>query len=346
VDGPLDTDRLRRFVEAEAADDRFSGAVAVEHGGAVVLEVAVACADVECTVPNRPQTRFNLASVTKMCTAVAVLQLVERGDLALMATVAELLPDVGVGRAADITVEHLLVHRSGLGDHWNARCWERRAQLRTTDDYLALVEGEEPRFEPGSAASYSNTGYVLLGGIVERVTGRRYDDVLRDDLCRRAGLAGDAIAHVDSDRVGPADGVARGCTSAVDWIGTIDPERRHDSTALYPVRGSAAVGLHGTAVDVLRFGLALRRGALLGDAWVGRMLGPGEGPDGAGFGTQRVPWSGGVAVGHGGRGFGTAACLLFLPEADVSVCILANRDRPADKRVFAEVDRLLTESSR
>jgi CubicO group peptidase (beta-lactamase class C family) len=130
---------------------------------------------------------------------------------------------------------------------------------------------------------------------------------------------------------------AHGYTT-IEWEGPAHPDVRTDNIFQYPVRGSAATGLYATAPELLRFGLALRQGRLLGEAMVARMLVPG------GYGTQTVPWSGGSAIGHGGRAFGAATFLLFLRELDVSVCVLSNYDRPADKRVFAEIDRLLTSS--
>lgn len=323
-------DELRRFIEAEEAADRFSGVAVVEHDGDVVFAAAAGHAHLGFGVRNEVDTRLNTASITKLCTTVAVLQLVEQGALSRSTTVADLLPDLGIGSADRITVDHLLSHRSGLGDYWNERCQQRRSTLRTTDAYLALVEGEQPAFEPGTATAYGNSGFVLLGGMIERVTGRSYYDVVRDDVCRRAGMA--RAEHVQLDHV---EDVAHGYTT-VEWEGPAHPDRRTDNVFQYPVRGSAATGLYASGPELIRFGLALRApGELLEAASIECMLGP------TGYGTQRVPYSLGTAVGHGGRAFGAATILLFLPEAGMSVCILSNYDRPADKVVFAELDRLL-----
>ena len=323
---------LTTFLEREEAEDRFAGVVVVEHRGDTVVAGAYGHAHLGLGVRNTIDTRFNTASITKMFTAVAVLQLVEQDALALDATVHDLLPDVGIGMADRMTVLHLLTHQSGLGDYWNERCRQRRSTLRTTDAYLALVEGEEPGFPPGTATAYGNTGYVLLAGIIERVTGADYYDHIRDRVCRPAGMA--RAEHLQLDHV---EDFAHGYTT-VEWEAPPHPEHRTDNLFQYPVRGSGATGLYSSGPELIRFGQALRSGELVGASSLALML-----EADPGCGTQRIPYRFGQAVGHGGRAFGAATILLFLPELDASVCILANYDRPADKRVFAELERLLPE---
>lgn len=323
---------LTTFLAREEADDRFSGVVVVEHRGETVFAGAYGHAHLGLGVRNEIDTRFNTASITKMFTAVAVLQLVERGQLALDATVHDLLPDVGIGMADRMTVHHLLAHQSGLGDYWNQRCQQRRSTLRTTDGYLALVEGEQPSFVPGTATAYGNSGYVLLAGIIERVTGTDYYDHVRDRVCRPAGMA--QAEHLQLDHV--AD-FAHGYTT-VEWEAPPHPDYRTDNIFQYPVRGSGATGLYSSGPELIRFGRALRGGELLGESSLALML-----EADPGCGTQRIPYRFGQAVGHGGRAFGAATILLFLPEVEASVGILSNYDRPADKRVFTELERLLDE---
>lgn len=321
---------FREFLAGEEADDRFSGVVVVEHRGETVFAGAYGHAHLGLGVRNELDTRFNTASITKMFTAVAALQLVERGELSLDATVHDLLPDLGIGMADRMTVHHLLSHQSGLGDYWNERCRQRRSTLRTTDAYLALVEGEQPGFPPGTATAYGNSGYVLLAGIIERVTGTDYYDEVRDRVCRPAGMA--RAEHLPLDHV---TDFAHGYTT-VEWEAASHPEYRTDNLFQYPVRGSGATGLYSSGPELIRFGQALRRGELIGEASLTLMLDADPG-----CGTQRIPYRFGTAVGHGGRAFGAATILLFLPEVEASVCILSNYDRPADKRVFAELERLL-----
>jgi CubicO group peptidase (beta-lactamase class C family) len=142
-------------------------------------------------------------------------------------------------------------------------------------------------------------------------------------------------AHLELDHI---EDFAHGYTH-IEWEGAAHPDHRTDNLFQYPVRGSAATGMYASAPELATFGVALRRGDLLDDTSLRLML-PADG-DAPGFGTQLVPYSQGKAIGHGGRAFGAATCLLFLREVDLSVCILSNYDRPADKRVFEAIDALL-----
>ncbi|HUP85174.1 MAG TPA: serine hydrolase domain-containing protein [Acidimicrobiales bacterium] len=329
-----DLGRLARFPEGEAAADRFSGTVVVERGGVVVFSGAYSHAHLGLGVPNDEDTRCNIASITKMITTVAVLQLVEQDALSLDAVVGDLLPDVGIGMADRMTVHHLLSHQSGLGDYWTDRCRERRSVLRTTDDYLALVEGMEPAFAPGTSTAYGSSGFVLLGAIVERTSGTDYYEHVRTHVCRRAGM--DRADHLHLDQI---TDFAHGYTY-VEWEGPLHADHRTDNIFQYPVRGSAATAMYSSAPELLKFGQALRAGELVGERFVHSMLQP-RALGGEGYGTQEVPYARGIAVGHGGRAFGAATLLLFLPEVDASVCVLSNFDRPADKGVFAELDAML-----
>jgi CubicO group peptidase (beta-lactamase class C family) len=329
-------DRLRRFIEREEAEDRFSGTVVIERRGETIFEGAYGYAHLGLRVRNQLETRFNIASITKMFTAVAVLQLVEQGKLALDATVNDYLPEVEIGMGDRMTVHHLLRHQSGLGIYWNEKCKQRRSRLRSTTDYLELIKGEQPSFEPGTSTAYGNSGYLLLGGIIERASGQDYYEYVRQHVCRRAGM--ERAGHLQLDRI---EDFAHGYTH-IEWEGPAHPEYRTDNIFQYPVHGNAAGFLYTSAPELIRFGQALRANELISEPSVSQMLRKPEGV-GLGYGTQRIPYSQGIAVGHGGRAFGAATILLFLPEVDCSVCILSNYDRPADKRVFAELDPILAE---
>ena len=331
-------DALDRFLAQQEAEDLFSGTVVIERSGTTVFEGAYGYAHLGLRVRNELQTRFNLGSITKMFTAVAILQLVEQGKLSLDSTVDRWLPDTKIGAADRMTVHHLLCHQSGLGRYWNEKCRQRRSSLRTTAAYLELIEGEQPAFEPGSATAYGNSAYLLLGGIIERASGQDYYEYIRQHVCIPAGMA--RAAHLELDQV--VD-FAHGYTY-IEWEGPDHPEYRTDNIFQYPVRGNAAGFLYSSGPELIKFGQALRRFELITSDSVAAMQRSYEsGSDGMGlgYGCQRIPYSRGVAIGHGGRAFGAATMLLLLPEVDTSVSILSNYDRPADKRVFEEFDRML-----
>ena len=331
-------DTLARFIEAEEAANRFSGTVVIEHEGETVFSGAYGHAHLGLGVRNKLDTRFNTGSITKMFTAVAVLQLVEQGKLSLDDTVADHFPELGIGMAARMTIHHLLSHQSGLGIYWNEKCKQRRSSLRTAAAYLALIEGEQPAFEPGTGRAYGNSGYLILGGMIERAAEQDYYDYVRQHVCRAAGM--ERAGHLELDRI---EDFAHGYTH-IEWEADDHPDYKTDNIFQYPVRGSAAGFLYSSAPELIRFAQALRTNQLIAPSSVELMLsrhGTVDSAIGLGYGTQRIPYSRGTAVGHGGRAFGAATILLMLPEVGYTVCILSNYDRPADKRVFAEFDRLL-----
>jgi D-alanyl-D-alanine carboxypeptidase len=332
---------MAEFLRQEEAADRFSGAVAIAHGAEVAFEAAYGMQHQGFRVPNRMDTRFNLASITKMFTAVAVMQLWERGKLALDDTVDKYLPKLRVGGSDRMTVNHLLCHASGLGMYWNEKCKQRRSTLRTISAYLELLEGEVPAFEPGNAAQYGNSGYLVLGGVVEAAADMDYYDYIQDHICKRVDMP--RTAHLHLDRV--AD-FAHGYTYN-EWEGPAHPEYRTDNIFQYPVRGNPAVALYSTAPEMLRFGAALRHNQLLRAETHELMLqahARDANGQAFGYGYQYIPYSQGTAVGHGGRLLGGATIFLTLPAVDMTVCILSNYDRPADKRVFAHLDQWLVRS--
>ncbi len=333
---------LASFLDEEEAQDRFSGAVVVEQDGDTIFSGAYGYAHQGLRVRNELDTRFNVASIGKMMTAVAVLQLVERGALSLQDTVADHFPELGIGMADRMTIHHLLTHQSGLGVYWNEKCQQRRSTLRTTAAYLELIEGEQPAFEPGSARAYGNSGYLILGGMIERAAGQDYYDYVREHVCRPAGM--ERAAHLELDQV---EDFAHGYTH-IEWQAPDHPEYRTDNIFQYPVRGSAGGCLYSSAPELILFTQALRGHRLLSPSSVEHMLqahGREESGVGFGYGTQHIPYSQGTAVGHGGRAFGAATILLMLREVGYTVCILSNYDRPADKRVFAELDQILSARS-
>jgi CubicO group peptidase (beta-lactamase class C family) len=153
--------------------DAFSGAVLIAKQGRPLFSAAYGLADRERQVGNTVNTRFRLGSMNKMFTAVAILSLVEAGKVALDDPLGKHLPDYPEPEVrSKVTVRHLLTHTGGTGDIFSPQFFEKRLALRTHGDYLALYGTRKLLFEPGAEWRYSNYGYVLLGAIIERVSGR------------------------------------------------------------------------------------------------------------------------------------------------------------------------------
>jgi len=181
--------RVDSFVSRRVADDAFSGVVLVARKGTVVYQRAARIANRQTGAPINADTRLQIASMTKLFTSIAIRQLDQAGKLALSDTVGKFLPgypNADVRRK--VTIEQLLRHQSGVGSFWNERFMARRGEVRTVGDYLELFQNDPLLFEPGARQAYSNGGYVLLGAVIERVSGKSYHDYLRDNVFRPAGM--------------------------------------------------------------------------------------------------------------------------------------------------------------
>jgi CubicO group peptidase (beta-lactamase class C family) len=185
----LFTARIDAFVSQRIADDAFSGAILVARKGEPMYQRAAGLANRETGAAIALDTKLTIASTTKLFTNIAIRQLEQAGKLSLADTVGKFLPDYPNAKVrGKVTIEQLLRHRSGIGSFWNDKFISRRADVRTVRDYMELFQGDSLLFEPGTGEAYSNGGYVLLGAIIERVSGQSYHEYLRDHVFRPAGM--------------------------------------------------------------------------------------------------------------------------------------------------------------
>ena len=313
---------IRTLVERRAAADSFSGVAIVARGGQPILSIAAGLADERAGTPVTLDTRFTLASLTKMFTAVAVAQLVEQGRLALADPIAKHLPDwPNADVARQVTIEHLLTHTSGLGSYWGPAFEARRDSLRTLADYVPLFAGQPLQFAPGERYAYSNAGFIVLGRIVEVVSGTSYHDYVQRHVFDPAGMRNTGFF----DGTGTAD-VACSYTRQ-----GASPGARRDVSDQREARGSSAGGGYSTAGDLLAFGRALTDGRLMRPETLrrfttGRVDGP-MGPKGVGYGFV-VGFGGVPVVGHLGGSPGASHEFFLFPQQDLAVVLLTNRDVP------------------
>lgn len=322
----------------------FSGVVYVARGDSVLVEEGFGLADREHGVRNIPESRFALASMGKMFTATAVLQLVEAGKLRLDDTLASVLPEYpNPERARRITLRQLLEHTAGLGDQWST---PPRPVPGLTGSLATVgaVAYAPLLFDPGTRWSYSNEGYNVLAAVVERASGMPFRDYLARHVFAPAGMTGMVMAGGAEDFVpNRAIGYRPG---GDDPLGIGAPR----ANWLFVGRGGmgGAGGGYGTARDLARFGRALREGKLLGGAlrdtmWTGRWPIPGY--DGERYGMGSFVWEigGRVAVGHGGGGTGSGMDNGYRQFTDGSytVVVLTNIDPPAATTLTRELVRFL-----
>jgi CubicO group peptidase (beta-lactamase class C family) len=252
---------LDTFVGRLTQADVFSGVVALSRDGRVVFQNAYGLADKNFSVQATLDTKYNIASMGKMFTAVAVAQLVEQGKLSYEDPLSKFIRDFPNPQAAQkIRIKHLLSHSAGLGMWWGPRYATTIMEFRTVDDLLrwAATDEKDVLFEPGTKFQYSNTGYVVLGKVIEVITGQSYFDYVREHIYRPAGMM-----NTDAFESEPiAQRLAVGYDRRFDANGDI-LLRSNLGNQRGPLRGSPAGGSYSTAEDLLRFSQALRSGKLL-----------------------------------------------------------------------------------
>lgn len=332
---------LSAFMERLVAADAFSGAVLVAKDGAPLFKQAYGLASMAFGVPNRVDTKFNLGSMNKMFTGVAIAQLAQQGRLSFDDTIAKHLPDYPQHVAEKVTIHHLLTHTAGLGSYWNEKFESSKARLRSVADFLPLFIDDPLEFEPGAQWSYSNAGFIVLGAIVERVSGQSYFDYVREHIYQPAGMPNTDAYELDQD----VPNLAIGYTyAAID--GRPDLSLRRNNLFLHVVKGGPAGGGFSTVEDLQAFDRALRAHVLLNPEYTatvtaGKVAVPGD-PDAQyayGFEDRRVGDH--RVVGHGGGFPGINSDLNVYLDLGYTVAVMSNYDPPAAQRVSARMRELI-----
>ena len=302
-----------------ATADEFAGAVLVARHGKVLLQDAWGRADRKAGTANTTATRFRIGSMNKMFTAVATLQLVEAGKLKLDDPIGKHLPDYPNKEvAAKVTVRHLLTHTGGTGDIFGPEFEEHRLGLREHRDYLKLYGSRGLTHEPGARFEYSNYGFVLLGALIERVSGGSYDDYVGDHVFGRAGMRSTGSLPESVDVPDRAVGYMRSSPAGGAWV---------PNTDTLPWRGTAAGGGYSTVGDLLRFAQALGSGTLISKATLAEATRPHQQQYGYGF---EVRGEGPLrSYGHGGGAPGMNGELRVFPQLGYVAVGLSNLDPPA-----------------
>jgi CubicO group peptidase (beta-lactamase class C family) len=316
-----------------AGEHEFSGAVLVAKDGRVLFAHAYGLADRNRRIPNTLQTRFRIGSMNKMFTAVAILQLVEAGKLKLTAPLGTYLRDYpNHGVVTKVTIHHLLTHTGGTGDIFGPDFDAHRSDLRTLADYIKLYGKRGLEFEPGSQWAYSNYGFILLGAVIEKVTGHSYYDYVRQHIYAPAGMTATGSLPENDAVPGRSIGYTKP-PGATGWA---------PNTDTLPYRGTSAGGGYSTVGDLAHFAHALLSHKLLGPDTT-KLLITGKvktGPEvryAYGFEDARDA-NGNGWVGHGGGAPGMNGDLKVYPRSGYVVAVLANLDPPAAQRISDYLD--------
>ncbi|HEX8448288.1 MAG TPA: serine hydrolase domain-containing protein, partial [Allosphingosinicella sp.] len=322
---PALVEAVERQAADRAAQDQFSGAILVARRGRVLFQKAYGLADRERRKPNRLDTQFRFGSMGKMLTAVAIMQLVEKGRVDLEAPIGRYLADYpNRDIATKVTVANLLSHTGGTGNIFGPEFDRRKASLRSTKDYVDLYGSRAPEFAPGTRQSYSNYGFILLGRIVEQASGLAYDDYIQRNIFRPAGMA--LTGNRPESEVLPR--------RAVGYMGS--GARLKNADATLPLNGTAAGGGYSTVGDFNRFVVGLTSRRLLSAETLQKLIDGGvRMADGkfARFDFGETVPDAGRFIGHGGGAPGMNGSLQHFLKSGITVVVLANRDFPAAESI-------------
>ncbi len=303
------------FAEAYPTD-RPGAAVRIEKGGEVVLRKGYGLADLELGVPIEPDMVVRLGSITKQFTAAAVLMLAEEGKIDLDAPVSAYLPDYA-GPAAVVTVGQLLNHSGGLPNYTDRPEYPARMrEAQTVEQMIDRFEALPLEFEPGTRWSYSNSGYLLLGAIVEAVSGTSYEEVVETRIFGPLGMERSRYGHENEVVPGRVEGYQG------------PPGDYEHAAYLSMTQPYAAGSLLSTVDDLARWDAALDAGEILSDehrALLGRPVVLTDGSSsGYSYGFSVGDYAGHRMIHHGGGINGFSTYMIRVPEEDVFIAIFSN----------------------
>ncbi len=297
--------------------DEPGAAVIVVKDGTVLLRKGYGLAQVELGVAIEPEMVFRLGSITKQFTGAAIMLLEEEGKLSVKDSISKYLPDYPV-HGHEITIEHLLTHTSGIYNYTAIPGYmaEKVRNHLTTEELVEAFKDQPMNFSPGERWSYSNSGYVLLGAIIEKVSGKSYADFVQERIFDPLGMKN---SHYGGHQI------IAGRVAGYGWNGT----EYTNSSYLSMTQPHAAGSLLSNVDDLYRWNQALERNELLGQDSYDRMttgfkLNDGEDSNyGYGFATGKL--RGRPVISHGGGIFGFATYAFRIPEANSFIAILTNR---------------------
>jgi CubicO group peptidase (beta-lactamase class C family) len=326
----LDAARVKSYLGEQARAGRFSGAALVAKDGRPLLLESAGLASKRFRAPNTAATKFNLGSINKSFTAVAVLQLVEAGLVGIDDPIGKYLDLFPEDVGAKVKVRHLLDMSSGWGDYWRHPYYlQHKDELRTVADHMAFIKDIPLDFEPGTRTQHSNIGFEVAGALIEKVSGMDYFTYIREKIYRPAGMS-DTDTY---DRDSPVENLAVGYTNMHPLAGDAT-DFRWENTYLLSPRGTPAGGGYSTAEDMLKYDAALRGGKLIGKACADFLNNGFRGKIGDPFTPQRVLRSAG-----GANGVST----FFARDLrnGYTIIVLTNLDNPAAIELGNEIIKLL-----
>ncbi len=304
----LDTTALNAIFDQIELHDKDMGSVLIAEGDKVLYSRGFGYANLETKTKNTPATKFRVGSITKTITAVMILQLIESKQISLDTPLSKFFPSVP--NAKRINIEHLLQHRSGLFNLTNLEDYfSYMAIPQSQSQMLERINNLEINFEPGAQFEYSNTNYILLGFILEKITGKTYAEVLEEKIVKPLGLTDTYLGQ----KIGTFSNEAYSYTpNTLGWI----PATETDMSV-----PSAAGAIVSNPTDLHRFIRGLFKEQLTSSNTLQQML---TIKDGYGYGVFTFPFYERMAYGHNGGIDGFVSNLAYFPEEEITISLTAN----------------------
>ncbi len=319
---PVKTDKLQMaafdsLLNKEFKPNEPGAAAIVVRKGQVIYKKAIGMADMELNVPLQPEMIFRIGSITKQFTAVAILQLADQGKLSLQDDIKKFMPELPFKET--ITVEHLLLHTSGIKSYTNKPDFPTKMRIDMKPmEVIKLTENDTLEFKPGSKWNYNNTGYVMLGYIIEKVSGMSYEDYVNKNLFTPAGMG--------QSYYGSESKIIKNRAKGYKKEGAVFQNSDYISMTLPYAAGS----LISTVEDLWKWNKALYNYKFIKKEWVDKAITPFILPDGKstnyGYALSIGNIQGSKSIEHGGGIPGFATDALYLPAEDVFVAIFINCD--------------------
>ena len=306
---------IEQAVDAQVRAQKFMGTVLIARGEDVVFSKGYGEANVEWSLANTPSTKFRLGSITKQFTAASILLLEERGKLRIADAVKTHVTDAPAAWDG-ITVHHLLTHTSGIPNFTAAPDYRASmASPTTAEQTIARFRDKPLDFVPGSKMSYSNSGYIVLGAIIEKISGTGYAAFLDENIFKPIGMKDSGYDSNTAIIPRRASGYVSG------------PGGPHNAPFLHMTIPFSAGALYSTTEDLLRWNLALFGGKLLSATSLEKMTTPALNNYALGLTIRTI--DGRKVVQHNGGINGFNTFLSYYPESRITIAVLANLNGPA-----------------
>jgi len=303
----------------------FHGSALVARNGRPIIEKGYGMASIELGVPNTPDMKFLIGSITKQFTATAIMQLAERGLLEVTDPITKYLPGYPKETGDRITIHHLLTHGSGIPSYTDdGELMEKRTLAMTLEELIAVFKDDSLHFEPGTRYEYSNSGYILLGAIIETVSGQSYEDYLKEHIFEPLGMTNTGYAHNDMIIQNRACGYYEGSDG-----GLRNAVRVHMSLPY------SAGSLYSTVGDMLIWDQALYTERVLSDASLRKMFTPHN--EDYGYGWSISDRFNRRRIAHGGGIDGFSTTINRFVDDSVCIAVLGNNAAAPIREIAASL---------